>query len=180
MEVVPTAYLGPASYYKLLREGAQVEVMESYEKQTFRNRCLIQSRVESREPREAIRLTVPVKKSENKQLTRDVEVSYQTRWQHQHWMALVSSYEHTPFFQYYADYLRPWYEKETKWLVDLNDGLSSVILDLMDNQYPRAQRAIPHTTDWSGQTWTDRHPWQKERSILELLFEYGNETTLML
>jgi hypothetical protein len=92
----------------------------------------------------------------------------------------VSTYEHTPFFLYYADYLRPWYERETKWLVDLNDGLSSVILDLLDNHWPQGRNQIQHTTDWSGETWTDRHPWQRERSILELLFEYGNEAVTRL
>lgn len=152
-----------------------VEVMESYEKQTFRNRCLI---LDTRG--QEMRLTVPVRKSEHKQLTRDIEISYQTRWQHQHWMALVSTYEHNPFFLYYADYLRPWYERETKWLVDLNDGLSSVILDLLDNHWPQGRNRIQHTTDWSGETWTDRHPWQRERSILELLFEYGNEAVTRL
>ena len=61
----------------------EIEQMETFEKQTFRNRCLI------RDPKgEIIRLTVPVKKVEHKQLTRDIEISYQTRWQHQHWIAI--------------------------------------------------------------------------------------------
>jgi hypothetical protein len=91
-------------------------------------------------------------------------------------MALVSCYEHTPYFLYYADYLRPWYEKETKWLIDLNDGLTNVILDLLQNRPPRGTLHLPHTTDWSSQTWTDRHPWQQEKSIVELLLEYGPTT----
>lgn len=172
MNVLPTAYLAPASYFRRLQEpDAVIEVMESFEKQTFRNRCLI-----SDTRGQEFRLTVPVCKSEHKQLTRDIEISYQTRWQHQHWMALVSCYEHTPYFLYYADYLRPWYEKETKWLIDLNDGLTNVILDLLQNRPPRGTLHLPHTTDWSSQTWTDRHPWQQEKSIVELLLEYGPTT----
>lgn len=173
MNVLPTAYLAPASYFRQLRESdAAIEVMESFEKQTFRNRCLM-SDARGTE----LRLTVPVKKSEHKQLTRDIEISYQTRWQHQHWITLVSSYEHTPYFLYYADYLRPWYERETKWLIDLNDGLTSVIMALLDNKPPTGGQQLRHTDDWSRMTWTDRHPWQKEKSILELLFEFGPETT---
>lgn len=174
MNVLPTAYLGPTSYFRLLQEpDTQIEVMESFEKQTFRNRCLI-----SDTRGQAFRLTVPVKKSEHKQLTRDIEISYQTRWQHQHWMALVSSYEHTPYFLYYADYFRPWYEREVKWLIDLNDSLTCIILDLLHNQPPRGTQYLPHTEDWSTGTWTDRHPWQKETSILEQLFEYGPTTNV--
>ena len=40
--VMPTAYLPPLSYMEaLMREPATIEQMETFEKQTFRNRCLI-------------------------------------------------------------------------------------------------------------------------------------------
>ena len=174
MGVVPTAYLGPASYFAALRQPTVcIEVMESFEKQTFRNRCLIRGT-----QGQPIQMTVPVRKVEHKQLTRDIEISYQTKWQHQHWITLMSAYRHTPYFAYYADYLRPWYERPTKYLVDLNDGLNAVITDLLNNQAPTGKKTVIHTTDWSGQIWTDQHPWQKEYSILDLLFEYGPETQI--
>ena len=102
----------------LMSEPASIEQMETFEKQTFRNRCLIRNA-----KGEMVRLTVPVGKVEHKQLTRDIEISYQTRWQHQHWITLVSTYQYTPYFQYFADYLKPFYEKEYKWLLDLNDEM---------------------------------------------------------
>lgn len=146
----------------------EIEQMESFEKQTFRNRCLI------RDPKGGIiRLTVPIGKVEHKQLTRDIEISYQTRWQHQHWIAIESAYRHMPYFLYFADYLRPYYERETKWLLDLNDGLTDVIISLLQKRIPCAdgKPTAKRTADWSGQTWTDRHPWQKEISILDSLFD---------
>jgi len=170
MRVLPTAYLGPASYFRMRMEGAEIEVMESFEKQTFRNRCLITD-ASGRQ----VRLTVPVKKAEHKQLTRDIEISYQARWQHQHWITLMSAYEHTPYFRYYADYFRPFYERQTKWLVDWNEAMSSVVEMLMANR-PQGATELPRTTDWHGETWTDRHEWQKETSIADMLFEYGPET----
>ena len=167
--VLPTAYWAPASYFRLRLQGAVTEVMETFEKQTFRNRCLI------RDARgNELRLTVPVKKVEHKQMTRDIEISYQSRWQHQHWTALVSAYEHTPYFFYYADFFRPFYEKQTRWLVDLNESIGSVTEMLLKNM-PEGAARMPQTTDWSGLTWTDRHPWQKEPSIATMLFEYGPE-----
>ena len=151
----------------LMSEPVTIEQMETFEKQTFRNRALIRDA-----KGELVRLTVPVKKVEHKQLTRDIEISYQTRWQHQHWITLVSTYQHTPYFMYFADYLRPFYEREYKWLVDLNDELNATLVSLLNKKKPMpTPMPMPHTTDWSGQIWTDKHPWQTELSILDTLFD---------
>ena len=159
----------------LMREPATIEQMETFEKQTFRNRCTIAIQNEKLKIKnyELVRLTVPVKKVEHKQLTRDIEISYQTRWQHQHWITLVSTYQHTPYFLYFADYLRPFYEKEYKWLLDLNDELNATIVSLLKKEKPTAnsQQLIARTNDWSGQIWTDQHPWQTEVSVLDTLFD---------
>ena len=113
---------------------------------------------------------------EHKQLTRDIQISYQTRWQHQHWITLVSAYQHTPYFLYFADYLRPFYEKEYKWLLDLNDELNATLVSLINKQRPalvKSQKSKDErrTADWSGQIWTDKHPWQTEISVLDTLFD---------
>lgn len=155
----------------LMSEPATIEQMETFEKQTFRNRALIRDA-----KGELVRLTVPVGKVEHKQLTRDIQISYQTRWQHQHWITLVSAYQHTPYFMYFADYLRPFYEKEYKWLIDLNDELNATIVALLKKERPQLvergeTRAKSRTTDWSGQIWTDKHPWQTELSVLDTLFD---------
>jgi len=154
-----------------MREPVTIEQMETFEKQTFRNRCIV------RDARgELVRLTVPVKKVEHKQLTRDIEISYQTRWQHQHWITLVSAYQHTPYFMYFADYLQPFYEREYKWLLDLNDELNATIVSLLKRERPQTvdsstMNVERRTSDWSGLTWTDKHPWQTEVSVLETLFD---------
>ena len=165
----------------LMSEPAVIEQMETFEKQTFRNRALIKDRCQvdlrvqtvSLTEYRPIMLTVPVKKVEHKQLTRDIEISYQTRWQHQHWITLVSTYQHTPYFMYFADYLRPFYEREYKWLLDLNDELNATICCLLSKQKPSAvsRQLSERTQDWSGQIWTDKHPWQTEISVLDTLFD---------
>ena len=165
--ILPTAYLPPRSYMEaLMSEPATIEQMETFEKQTFRNRALI-----GITNGEVTRLTIPVKKVEHKQLTRDIEISYQTRWQHQHWITLVSAYQHTPYFQYFADYLKPFYEKEYKWLLDLNDEMNATLMALMRKERPKGIINSLRTADWSGQIWTDKHPWQTEISILDTLFD---------
>ena len=165
--ILPTAYLPPLSYMQaLMSEPATIEAMETFEKQTFRNRCLIRDA-----KGELVRLTVPVGKVEHKQLTRDIQISYQTRWQHQHWITLVSAYQHTPYFLYFADYLRPFYEKEYKWLLDLNDEMNATLVALLKKERPQGLITSSRTTDWSRQIWTDKHPWQTEISVLDTLFD---------
>ena len=170
--ILPTAYLPPLSYMEsLMREPATIEQMETFEKQTFRNRALIRDT-----KGELVRLTIPVKKVEHKQLTRDIEISYQSRWQHQHWITLVSAYQHTPYFMYFADYLKPFYEREYKWLMDLNDELNATLAALLKRERPtivesQKSKLKSRTKDWSGQIWTDKHPWQTELSVLDTLFD---------
>ena len=165
--ILPTTYLGSVDWYRAYLQAPQavrIEVMESFPKQTYRNRCTITT------PDGPLTLSVPVKKSEHKQLTRDVEISYQTRWQHQHWISLVSAYRRTPYFDYFEDYFRPFYERETKYLVDLNDGLHEVIMQLLNRSMtPLAGYTLQPTTDWMGQ---NLEPcFGSGRSILDELFE---------
>ena len=194
--ILPTTYMGSVEWYRRFLanpSAVQIEVMESFPKQTYRNRCTISQAIgrkgdeakgERREAKgwELLTLSVPVKRADSKQLTRDVEISYQQKWQHQHWIALVSAYKRTPYFDYYADFFRPFYEKETKFLVDFNEGLHETIIRLMANDVAIGnwQLAIGknRTSDWQG---LDLEPcFGDGQSILDLLFEYGPETVIQL
>ena len=191
--------------------AVQIEVMESFPKQTYRNRCTITQPVgedairrlgERRETGNSLpfregqgvgllTLSVPVKRADSKQLTRDVEISYQQRWQHQHWIALMSAYKRTPYFDYYADFFHPFYEQETRFLVDFNEGLHEVIVELMKNNASIGVKKdninnfcaaptlrLAKTTNWQGM---DLEPcFGNGQSILDLLFEYGPETIIKL
>lgn len=187
--VLPIAYLAPREWYRAyLRnpEAVEIEAMESFEKQTYRNRCSIRANGRMANG-ERIVLTVPVKKVEHKQLTRDIEISYQSRWQHQHWVSLTSAYRHTPYFDYYADFLRPFYERETKWLWDLNSELHETIMALLNGQRPsvesqkskaKSQFSYRATTEWKNED-LNRY-FGDGKSILDELFEFGNETKYRL
>ena len=186
--VLPTTYMGSVEWYRqFLANPSEVliEVMESFPKQTYRNRCTITvpgNGYRVSDIGERLTLTVPIKRANSKQLTKDVEISYQQKWQHQHWIALVSAYKRTPYFDYYADFFRPFYERETKFLVDFNEGLHEVIVHLMANQAKgeEAKRLLGknRTTDWQG---LDLEPcFGDGKSILDLLFEYGPETIMKI
>ena len=178
MIILPTTYLGSLDWYR--HYGAnptevQIEVMESFPKQTYRNRCIITT------PDGPLTLTVPVKRADSKQLTRDVEISYQQRWQHQHWIALMSAYKRTPYFDYYADFFRPFYEQETRFLIDFNEKIHEVIIRLIANQEPGTRNQEPRlstTSDWTGLNLESC--FGNGQSILDTLFEYGPETIMKL
>ena len=181
MKVLPVAYLAPKEWYRnylICPEEVEIEGLESFEKQTCRNRCLIKANGEKANG-EGILLTVPVKKVEHKQLTRDIEISYQSHWQHQHWISLVSAYKHTPFFDYYAEFFRPFYEKETRFLWDFNSALHETIMQLLLNSPKHVEGfAYQPTSDWKGGELN--HYFGDGKSILDTLFEYGNETRYQL
>lgn len=204
MIILPTTYLGPVEWYRQFMahpSEVAIEVMESFPKQTYRNRCTITvpgNGYRVSDIGERLTLTVPIKRANSKQLTKDVEISYQQKWQHQHWIALVSAYKRTPYFDYYADFFRPFYEKETKFLVDLNEGLHEVIMGLVKNcielgssgeelfstKEATLHNATQHyttlhnTTDWQGLDL--EHCFGNGQSILDMLFEYGPETIMKI
>ena len=201
--VLPTTYMGSVEWYRRFLanpSAVQIEVMESFPKQTYRNRCTISQAIgrkgDEAKGWELLTLSVPVKRADSKQLTKDVEISYQQKWQRQHWIALMSAYKRTPYFDYYADFFRPFYEKETKFLVDFNEELHEVIADLLNNNAspiinkdninnscsaptPRlANGNALYTTDWMG---LDLEPcFGDGQSILDMLFEYGPETVIKI
>lgn len=177
--------MAPRDWYKAYLtnpEEVEIEGLESFEKQTCRNRMLIGDRCADRAQtamlteHRPIMLSVPVKKVEHKQLTRDIEISYQSHWQHQHWISLVSTYKHTPYFDYYAEFFKPFYEKETRFLWDLNNEIHQTIMQLLHNCPKRIEGfAYKGTTDWRNEE-LNRF-FGDGKSILDDLFEFGPETT---
>lgn len=125
--LLSSAYLPPVSFFTAMNSGGDVlfEQYDNYCKQTYRNRCRIATAggVQT--------LTIPVVKSDTpKQLMKDVRISDHGDWRRQHWNALESAYMNSPFFMYYQDDFRPFYEKRYEFLMDFNMELTEVILNL--------------------------------------------------
>ena len=114
--LLSTTYFGPVQWYqKLYRsDEAEIEQWESFQKQTYRNRCLIAA------PNGIQALTVPVEHTVSP-LIKDLKVSDHGNWRHLHWNALQSAYGESPFFEYYQDDIRPFFEKRWTFLLDFND-----------------------------------------------------------
>ncbi len=140
----PTAFLPPVGYMAeaLRSESIVIEGHETYRKQTCRNHCEIQG------PNGRQALTVPVRKAEgNHTRTCDVRILYDQPWHKLHWRSIETAYSNSPFFLYYQDAFRPFFEREFTFLLDLNCELLQVLLDLLNVGIPittsRQYEAIP-------------------------------------
>ena len=126
-----SAYLAPVEYYtKLLAyDKVFVEQYDHYIKQTYRNRCTIAG------PSGELALSIPTVKPDTlKCPMKDIRISDHGNWRHLHWNAIESAYNSTPFFEYYKDDFRPFYEKKYEFLLDFNEELRRLVCDLLDMQ----------------------------------------------
>ena len=129
MIYLTSAYLAPVEYYvKLLTaDKVYIERHDNYVKQTYRNRCVIAA------ADGPLSLTIPTEKSETlKCPMKDVRISDHGNWRHMHWNAFISNYRNSPFFEYYADDFRRFYEKKFPFLWDFNQELCTLVCDLID------------------------------------------------
>ncbi|HEX8516298.1 MAG TPA: WbqC family protein [Bacteroidia bacterium] len=126
--ILSTAYLGPIQYYQKLAAYPQciIEHHEHFIKQTYRSRCDIYS------PNGILTLSIPLEKRNKRQAVKDVRISYEYNWQTLHWRSLESCYRRSPFFEYFEDDFRPFFEeKKYDFLVDLNEAVQQEILGLL-------------------------------------------------
>lgn len=184
--VLPCCYLAPVSHYSAFyrAEEVRLEVCDHFAKQTFRNRCWIDS------PNGALALTIPVVKTGAKTPMCDIRISDHGNWRHQHWIALESSYRQSPFFEYYADDFAPFYEKKWEFLADFNEELMALVTSLLD-----ISKSVSRTSCFEGdafaslptfeprpyyQMFASRHGFLPDLSIVDLLFNQGPEGVLWL
>lgn len=191
MKILPSAYLPPISYFAQIVESPSevvIDLGEHYVKRSLRNRTRIMT------AQGVMELTIPVRKANRpRQPMLSIEIDYSKRWQHQHWMAILSAYRSSPYFEHYAPYIEPLYRREYTLLVDFNRDLLAVIMKLLRMESPIASSvdyitATPSDQDLRSkgaldtlnlalepymQIFEDRLPFVADLSILDLLFCEG-------
>lgn len=200
--VFPLFYNGPVHYFArvVLQEQIVVEQFDSYTKQTFRNRCRILG------PNGVLTLSIPVKRPHGIRCHyRDIRIDYDNHWNKIHWRSLVASYAASPYYEFLADDIAPLYEKRFEFLVDLNLRLMECMFRIMGLEIavtltgsfeeitggndPRAMfhsKRDPAITDPAfqpvpyHQVFSDRHGFQPNLSILDLLFNQGPDAVTLL
>ena len=187
--LLPTAYFGPISYYAILLQhpNCRIELNEHFIKQSIRNRCDIYG------ANGKLRLSIPKeRKGSSKTIIRNLKISYRNNWQKQHWNAIESAYNSSPFFEYYKDELKPFFEEKEEYLVKFNSKLQNTILRMLHQE-----NIIKNTTEylhkgdffdlrnyrWKlknqekyDQVFMEKQGFIPNLSILDLLFNLGPES----
>jgi hypothetical protein len=127
--LLSTAYFPPIQYFSKLTlfEKVFIEQFENFTKQTYRNRCVI---LAANGP---VSLIVPVVKGRTRKTgIKDLLISYDTEWQRNHWRTLFSAYNSSPFFEFYKDDIRPFFEVRKKFLLELNLEILEKLCELLE------------------------------------------------
>ena len=211
--LLSSAYFGPVQWYQKLHryDRCLIEQHDNFVKQTYRNRCIIPT------TNGIQALSIPVSCPQGSQLSkipmRDVRISDHGNWRHIHWNALCSAYGESPFFDYYQDDLRPFFERKWTFLFDFNMEIILKMVELLDIQ-PKISLTTAFLSDASMaenatensliddfrdvirpkhpgldsdfmarpyyQVYQQKYGFQPNMSILDLLFNEGNEAILWL
>lgn len=193
--IFPLFYLAPVSYFTALKSHDYkflLEQKEHFPKQTYRNRTTISS------PNGTLDLIIPVVKGAKLHTaTKDVRISYDSKWQRLHWLSIQTCYRSSAYFEYYEDGLVPFYEKKYDFLFDYNlellnwlfkqlkinpelaltETYEKDIADGLDYRNQFGKKTIHETETKSYfQVFSDRNEFIPNLSIVDLLFNQGPQT----
>lgn len=196
MPIFSTAYFPCTAYMTALAAcpSARVEALETYPKQTYRNRTVIAT------ANGLLPLTVNVTKPNgNHTLTKDITICRKESWPVQHWRAIESAYNASPYFLYYSDDVRKLILGSHKYLLDLNMDILTYLVgklklttgitltsdfvtpDQADNDYrnvfsPKAEQSLFSDLPPYPQVFDEKNGFFPNISILDLLFNLGPES----
>ena len=187
--IIHPTYFPSISHFVAISKADVVtlEMEDNFQKQTNRNRMYIYS------PNGLQMLNIPVKNSNSKQKTKDVQLETAFDWQKQHFKSLESCYRTSPFFEYYEDILLPFFSKKHNFLMDLNIEAMELVFNCLKIN-PSIQKTIeyfhevPNHQDFRflangkkdnniydayTQVFENKHGFLNNLSILDLLFNEG-------
>jgi WbqC-like protein family len=191
--LIESQYLPSVAYFALIAQADYVviERCEFFEKQTFRNRCQIQT------ANKKLDLSVPVH-HQGKKITIDkLTIDYIQKWQNTHWRSIQTAYQNAPFFEYYSKPLQEIIYSNIDNLIELNSQLLTICLKFLqidttiefskiydkrvDSGIFDARSMIHPKKDLSTLGWFTASPYYqifgkdfaKNLSILDLLFNEG-------
>ena len=169
-----------------------IDLGENYVKRSERNRTEIMT------SGGVMQLSVQLAHANKpRQPMRSMKIDYSKRWQHQHLVAMESAYRSSPYYDYYAERFAKLYNREWKYLVDLNYATLEAVCSILKMPIPRISEsyivASEHDTDLRDkkrgstfvaepyvQVFSDRLPFEPRMSIFDLIMCEGPATNGVL
>ncbi|MGL2994775.1 WbqC family protein [Flavobacterium sp. TSSA_36] len=170
-------------------DAVTFEVEDNFQKQTNRNRTYIYS------PNGIQLLNIPVKHSnKGHQKTKDIVIENDFDWQKQHFKSLEAGYRSSPFFEFFEDDFRPFFEKKHTYLMELNFETLALIekclrlpisftkteeyfhevgADVLDCRTLINGKKDPNLFESYSQVFDDKHGFINNLSVLDLIFNEG-------
>lgn len=195
MIILPSVYFGSVEYWTALVKGKDdvvIDIGENYVKRSERNRTSILT------SGGVMQLSVQLAHANRpRQPMRSMRIDYSKRWQHQHRVAMESAYRSSPYYDYFADRLEPFFTKKYDFLYDFNRELVEVVRgiagiaepirysehyiiaspadeDLRNHPFlgpASLPNRPPLPTYW--QVFSERTPFEENLSIVDYLFNEG-------
>ena len=172
------------------------EASDNYQKQTFRNRTYIYG------ANGKLGLFVPVIHTHNnRELFKNVKISYDSNWMDLHLKSLQSAYRSSPYFEYFEDNFVKLYSEKEKFLVDFNIKCIKLISNLLDlnlnykisNEYIEKTNDIIDLRGLSNarkekkidtpkyiQVFETKHGYLNNLSIVDLVFSEGPNSVSLI
>lgn len=189
-------YFSPIAQYVAIAKADAItfEVADNFQKQTYRTRCYIYGANGKQ------LLNIPVLKANSKQATKDIQIDYSEAWQKQHIKAIESSYNSSPFYEFFDMELAELFSRKEKFLLDFNlkchEFISEAIqlensnyktTETFSKEYSNDYRFLVNAKskqvfefDSYYQIFSDKHGFIENLSILDLLFMEGSNALLYL
>lgn len=194
----PTYFPDILSFSVLAQEEVVWEMMDNFQKQTYRNRCYICT------DQGMQMLNIPIRHvggKSGRQKYADVLLDNSYPWQRQHWRTLQTAYRTSPFFEFYEDDIAALYDSAFESLLQYNLETIKCICSCLDLPFPTAasqeyqlkpeaigdgrflvdaKKDIAFEQATYQQVFGERHGFVKNCSILDLLFNLGPSTSSYL
>lgn len=187
----PGYFLNIANFVAIVNTNIRWEVMDNFQKQTYRNRCYICT------DHGRHMMNIPIRhvgKTKGKQKYSEVQIDNNYPWQRQHWRTLETAYRTSAFFEFYEDDIAPLYTKVFHSLLDFNLATLEYACNCLQIEMPNIKTSIYETDPTNSidgrflinaknkidfdqkkyfQVFNDRNGFIANTSILDLLFNEG-------
>lgn len=196
-------YLPTLEYMALLLHhgGAELETHEHFQRRTFRNRTHILT------DKGVLALSLPLEggnKGGMKQGIQEIRIDAGSRGPQKHWRALETAYASAPFFEHYAPFLEPIFNRPPDTLFEFSYQLLTKCLELMQiginltfskdfvhtvpSDQPDARDTLTPRASFEHRPWYRPVPYYQvfggtfvpNLSVLDLLFTNGPQSSQIL